>query len=264
MKKLILSINLILLIFISSSCKKENASSSQLSESEAFYKNKIASFLTLTENQVSEKEGVTVIHLSFNSCKEEYEYFQFLDPSLRPVSSAGQSSKSSSGNKVTTTAEPADVPPVGATAFSWYGDNFQFPYSEGYNTYDGTITPSAKLTSSLNPGSIGVSAHIRFCFKFPDSGFGTPFIVENQVLAYGVFFGGAGTMTKQSVTVTPGGAGGNIQGQVQYVVTVTANGVTTKTSGFATVVGYYKILPPVTFTAQNCIVQYSLTATGSL
>lgn len=244
MKKLILSINLVLLIFISFSCNKENASSSQLSESEAFYKNKIANFLTLTENQLSEKEGVTVIHLSFNSYKEEYEYFQFLDPS--------------------TTAEPADAPLVGATAFSWYDENFQFPYSEGYGTYDGTITPSAKLSSSLNPGSIGVSAHIRFCLKFPDSGFGTPFIVENQVLAYAVFFGGAGTMTKQSVTVTPGGFGGNIQGQVQYVVTVTVNGVTTTTSGFATVVGYYKIIPPVTITAQNCIVQYSLTATGSL
>jgi hypothetical protein len=80
MKKATFNISLVLFIFLLFSCSKENTSSGSLSESEAYYKNKIATFLTLTENPVPAKEVTAVIHVSFNSYQEEYEYFKFLDP----------------------------------------------------------------------------------------------------------------------------------------------------------------------------------------
>jgi hypothetical protein len=261
MKKAILHINLVLFVFLLFSCSKENTSSTPLSESEAYYKNKIATFLTLTDNPVSEKEVTTVIHVSFNSYREEYEYFKFLDPG--PFSdTADKTIKSSSGNKLTATVEPSGVPPMQTDGLPIYDEDPEFPESPVTGTYDGVLTFNAPMKSSLNPGNIGVSAHIRFTYEWSDpslGGFAT--LVQNRVISSGVFFGGAGTMTKNLVVVTPSGGGGVVSGQVQYVITYKNS---PSLSGYVTLQGTYTFVQPPGPDEVVCLVNYSMTAIGNL
>lgn len=249
MKKAILHINLILFIFLLFSCNKENTSSTPLSESEAYYKSRIATFLTLTENPISEKEVTTVIHVSFNSYQEEYEYFKFLDPD--PLSdTAGKTVKS-----------PSDTPPTLSEGVELYNFDPEFPPSPLTSTYDGILTFNAPMRSSLNPGNIGVTAHVRFTYQWPEESNGSPYLAQNRVIYSGVFYGGAGTMTKNLVVVTPAGGGGVVSGQVQYVITGPQN---TSTSGYVTLQGSYTFVPPFSPDMASCQVNYSMTAIGNL
>src|SRR6186713_2786061 len=234
MKKTALTINLVLFLFLLFSCKKENASSNQLSESEAYYKSKIASFLTLTENLAPDKKGATVVKVSFKSYQEAYEYFKFLDPI------------SSDNRKVTTATSvtPSIVP------IQWYGYNPIYPPSNTYVTYDGNVTFNSKIVSSANPGNIGVTAHLRFTFLYADIGV-QPRLIYNQILgAAGIFFGGLGTVTSVNVLVTPGGPGGTISGMVQYVFTVAGSSL----SGYVTVQGNFTYVAPTVPNTPTCLI----------
>lgn len=261
MKQIVLSSCLITFILLLFSCKKENAAShepDQLSESEAYYKNKIASFLTLSNNSEADKTAAAVIHVSLKSYQDIYEYFKFLDPGQASHTSAGKVIQPLSGNNGKTAVQPSDINPT--VGVSWYGYDPQYPPSILESTYDGNVPFNAKIANSSNPGNIGITTHLRFTWQWPSSGFGSPFLVQNRVISSSVFYGGAGTMTGQSVLVSPGGPGGTMSGQVQWVIT----GMGGSISGYATLQGSYSIVAPLNSNVQTCTITYSLTARGNL
>jgi len=261
MKKVVLFSYPVVIMLLLFSCKKENAQShkpDQLTATEAYYKNKIAGFLTLSNLSEPDKNAAAIIHVHLKSYQEIYEYFKFLDPGQATRSSSGKAIQLLSGNNGKTAVQPSDINPT--VGVSWYGYDLIYPPSTIEATYDGNVPFNAKITNSSNPGNIGITAHLRFTWQWPSSGFGSPFLAQNRVISSAVFYGGAGTMTSQSVLVTPGGQGGTMSGQVQWVIT----GMGSSISGYATLQGSYNIVPPVNSSVQTCLVNYTLTARGNL